>query len=445
MRARWLRFITSVPALTCLQTMVWFVLLVTATQSALELDHDSGRYFDAARRCLASGDLYAATGYLYPPLLATLLAPLVSVGASVAAVCWAFIITAAAWAAVRLLAQQLVDLRWRRGAELLLTIAILKPLGSSFLNGQVNTLVLLAFVVAIRAAQSGRRGGAGFWIALAAWLKVWPSGMFVLYFLSRSWRSVGGFLVGCLLFGLLIPALVLGENLTKTYRDFAALSTVAATDYQPGVSLKPLVYRLTGANDALRPSAQRNTWLAMCAVVAVLGIALYLRAERRDDPLLAYAVAIIVMLLAAPIVRKALHVLMLVPYFWLLLQLRCASWREIVWGGALGGAAAMLFVLGLFIGGIDPPLLPLLVVLGIASVVVRLRAPQRWSATLAFAAGLPLASCAEVVGRAGDRLAQASAALAYGPLLLLVALVATLGSLDDSGADLPSAPERSIL
>ena len=184
-------------------------------------------YWNGARSVVEGRDLYAwtredrpqeLTDYIYPPLLALLLAPWAAHldyrtarwGWLAVNVACLMLAVATVWRATGLTTQG------RRGLVLAAGLGLVPSTMAALATGQVSLVLLLALSLSYAAARAGRPRIAGGWVAVAAGLKSFP-GLLAGYFLLRGeWRA----LAGCVLGGALVAAagaLALGPDVYAIY------------------------------------------------------------------------------------------------------------------------------------------------------------------------------------------------------------------------------------
>ncbi|MGH7151904.1 MAG: glycosyltransferase family 87 protein, partial [Planctomycetota bacterium] len=149
--------------------------------------------------------------YLYPPFFGLVAAPLTLLPYPVAKAAWHALGLAFLAGAVVLLPGALLPAPggWERGIALFLAATFL-PIVETLRLGQVNLLLLLLLVLAIRDLGRGREGRAGLAVGLAAAIKVTPALILPLFLLRRRWKGLAagaGSAAGLTLLGfLLAPA-----------------------------------------------------------------------------------------------------------------------------------------------------------------------------------------------------------------------------------------------
>lgn len=153
---------------------------------------------------------YPTSRFLYPPLAASVFAPLTRLGYAAAKNLW-MVLTLAAVAGT--LAALVRALGWRATPEGLLGIAaftcLFHPLLLHLERGQVDAFTLLAVALALRpmVAAGADSAGSGVLLAMGAVLKPSVAGLLPFLVLRGRWRAVGGFAGGAVAAALATVAL----------------------------------------------------------------------------------------------------------------------------------------------------------------------------------------------------------------------------------------------
>ena len=229
--------------------------------------NDFKAYHSAAEAALR-GDLQAAYDtdtpkpYQYPPTLASLILPLGLVSYRVGLCIWIAVSLAILLWSFRVLDRVLCPPV--KGIDKFFGLLLaFRAIESDFANSNANVMVfgLVLFGFALeRRAWSFRAGLA---IALATCIKVSPVLLVPWMLYRRRWRLAGGFAVGLVLWGALVPGTILGptplaESWRTWYQGLLAPLDVTAEEYTleapggylPGQSVKALVHRLGRPIDA---------------------------------------------------------------------------------------------------------------------------------------------------------------------------------------------------
>lgn len=312
--------------------------------------NDYGAYHAAGRAVLEGADIYKVASaekryYLYPPTLAILVAPLTLLPERAGAVLWVALALAGILMACHL-AVGSTRPRGRREACWiggLALLAVARPIDSELGNGQANYLVLLFVSLAIHQFVRGRSFGSGLALAVAIACKVTPLVLCGYLVMRRQWRALGGVAAGLFLLVLVLPAMVWGpKKAIATNIDWAAHHVVPFTQAEMeaedrdepslvrGYSLRAVVYRLfthtvasTHHDDPIYVNVadwppERVDEIYKVLAVLFLGATALSCGFRRSGSggryLVEISLWIAVMVLAAPLTRKAHLVVLLVPF-----------------------------------------------------------------------------------------------------------------------------------
>ncbi len=340
--------------------LLWLALLGAAwwlSQSSSIAQEDFRVYYDAAQLLLHQQPLYQGTGgmvYLYPPLLAQLLAPLVAAASyQTVWVIWFIVNTALLIATIALLSRSV------RGRWLWVITPLFLPVLEAYAVGQVTIILLVLFAGAWMAIKRDRRILAGILLALAAWLKVFPALVIVYFLWKRDWRVIGGAVAGGIVLALVQiaisgPAMLL--DMTKVLfslggsgQDYlvninASVMGVSSQFFQAHQHVAPLL---------ISPALYTiSRWLLTFGLIGGLLVVTWGRDEAHFD--LEYALALLTSLLISPTLFPTSLPPALLVY---VLLLRGRPSRGVIWFCAL--AILLLSVYWpLMIGYMDndPPL-----------------------------------------------------------------------------------------
>lgn len=311
--------------------------------------------------------------YLYPPLLAHALRPLVGLELPLAHAIWlgAGVLAFACAVAVTVL----TVLRGPSGAAthesvpswsaVFLVAAVLVcalPLRNNVLLGQVNPIVLLFISLAVRAHLLGKPALAGAWLAPAILIKVTPVLLLLFFAMRRQYRALT--LCAACSAGLALATLPFGSapDWISFVRHLPERSYSATI---PGLFPATSLWNFAPSGWLLRLLPEHRELVPALSVVVIAFpclIAMWLsaRATDREQESLALATFFPVLLLASPLTYLH-HVVYLLPAvaIWLAHALR----RER--HGFLGGALVGLFAAGTdwaplyapLLGADAPPLL----------------------------------------------------------------------------------------
>jgi len=178
--------------------------------------YDFSVYLAAAQGAVDGSSMYRET-YRYPPTLALLLTPMTLLSPLVAQRIWTAVdqvfLAAALWLSVRLSPR-------RPSVNEIALLAALTfgffPLYTQVKVGQMGNALFLLVALAATAWRRGFRERAGWAIALAGALKVYPLGFSFWFVRQRAWRAALVAGVGCAAI-LLVPELLLGGGWLEDY------------------------------------------------------------------------------------------------------------------------------------------------------------------------------------------------------------------------------------
>lgn len=248
------------------------------------------------------------TDYIYPPLLALLLAP-AAVQLDYATARWGWLVLNVAclatagglvWRATGLTA------RGRPGLALVAALGLVPSTLATLAIGQLSPVLLLALSLSYAALRAGHAGWAGAGVAIAASLKSFPGLVAAFFLLRGQWRALAGCLAAT---GLVAgaAALVLGPNAYATYlaevvprqsRWFAGPFNVSLTGlWQRLLAEQAFTVPVAAANELARALT-----LASCAaVVAATSYAVWRGRARPGSADAAFASLVVAALLVSPI------------------------------------------------------------------------------------------------------------------------------------------------
>jgi len=209
-------------------------------------------FYNAAVAITDAVNPYAATDgfYLYPPLFAILLTPLVPLGQYAAGAVYAVINAAAAatalWWGAGVVARAFrgnLDAATRPVVALIALLVINKPLFVAMRLGQSDSLIALGLVAALAWAWSGRRLLAGAAVGLTAHVKFHTLGLVPLLAWRRDGRGLLGVVVGIAL-GVAVGAVVMGPaaNANGIATSLGGIAQVLGLSDAPDSSAAPLTF-----------------------------------------------------------------------------------------------------------------------------------------------------------------------------------------------------------
>jgi alpha-1,2-mannosyltransferase len=206
---------------------------------------------------LSDEDIYQRYAYPNPPIMALILKPIAQLPPLLGSLTWFYLKLAMAVCAVYWVFRivQGEGTPFPAWAKALTILFSLRPIMGDLSHGNVNLFILFLVVGSLYAFHRGRDLLAGSTLALAIACKVTPA-LFVPYFVwKRSWKALGGCLLGLLLFLFLVPGACLGGGRNLTLLDswvnqmitpYVVSGTV--TSEHSNQSLPGLVFRLATDN-----------------------------------------------------------------------------------------------------------------------------------------------------------------------------------------------------
>ena len=268
--------------------------------------------------------------YLYSPLLALSVIPLLGLDMGMAKLLWtagnflALILTALAFAK---LAKESVQLSFRRCFSLAFALLItFEPAYWSELNGQVNLvlLALLAWWFYLQGrGEPGARFLGGVALALAAWLKSSPAILVLIPLGLRDYRALSGVICGSV---MVIGAILFSvgyEVLAQFLRSLPALlGGEALLRFSDNISLERVLSRILG--DSLPPAVILTLRVTAIALASYF---LFLLPFRRPatSPRLIAGIGILLMVALSPVVWPHHFVFLAIPFAALIVRRRAST------------------------------------------------------------------------------------------------------------------------
>jgi hypothetical protein len=175
-------------------------------------------YTAAGQAILDRQDIYLAQNvrgwrYVYPPPFAILLVPFARMPLALGALIWYLLTVAAIGASAIMPAALLGDTPLRRKPQIVYGLPLLclaTLLISSALRSQASPFMDFFMIAAIYYHLKNRPIAAGFSLACAALLKVFPIVLIVYFILRRQWQAVLATAIALVLLGIVLPSLYWG-------------------------------------------------------------------------------------------------------------------------------------------------------------------------------------------------------------------------------------------
>jgi uncharacterized membrane protein len=187
------------------------------------------------------------------------------------------------------------------------------PLRVSITSGQWDAILLLLLSVAFIALRRERSSLAGFAIALAGIIKIYPLylGLFLLW--KREWRALG-WLVASFLALTVVSGFTVGWDVVRIYAQHVFPLIGGSTTFEQNQSLTALFLRLFGISATQGPTITGLSVICFLVVTAAVCVALRLRVERESvSYALGYALTICAMLLIVPVAWDHYETVLLIP------------------------------------------------------------------------------------------------------------------------------------
>jgi hypothetical protein len=353
------RLVRLAALLFCLLCAAWYFReTFWKVIPALGRPSDFRVYHEAAQGVLAKRSPFATDGYIYPPLLAYLLAPLAPVSYVSARWVW-FLLSQGCLLAAAWLMWKSMGRDWTAACFIAFVWALGGSAAEGLALGQLGPPLVL--VLAIAYTQRGWRPAAAAGFGLA--LKFIPGVLAVALLLRRDWRGLSVFagvavallaipwsFTACCLDGPKTPAGT--DTWTGTPATLSwSLPSVALRILdppKPGADSLPFNWEFGSALPQLRlPAARRWISIGVASTTMLVGLALlvFFTKGRLSPAQLPFAMASLISLtLAASPVCWTHYQVMQYPAAALLL---CHAWRSRLWilFGAALACAALLYPL----------------------------------------------------------------------------------------------------
>jgi len=203
-------------------------------------------------------------------------------------------------------------------AGLLITFSFF-PVYYSLYLGQVNALLFLCAALVLYFSRRGRPGWAGFFIALAALIKIYPAVFMLFFAVKRQFKPVVAAIVSMIVLGA-VSLTVCHPSLYVSYVSQVLPRQSEGGAFYRNQGLSGLFARLLSSNDyvnALTNSPALARGLGALAGVFVLVAALYVVARRGGGRLtdMEFGLCLVATLLALPKSWEHYAVLLLFAYF----------------------------------------------------------------------------------------------------------------------------------
>ena len=273
--------------------------------------------------------------WLYPPFALVVLAPLALLPAAVAKVAISLISLAAlglivgrSWAATAIAGSRRLGLTM--GTTGILVVS--EPMQQNLIMGQINVVLAAMVVVDVLTPAGGRCRG--WWVGLAAGIKLTPALIVIYYAFRRDWEAVRRALFGFVSTAVLGLILLPGQS--WTYWTGAIWASRIGPDHLGNQSLLGSLLRLAAVT-GIGPAATHAGWLVLAVSLGLLGAGI--AARQSAEPLTAYCILSATTLLISPLSWTP-HWIALTPVIVVIAARRATSAGVIA---VLGGVGLLLF------------------------------------------------------------------------------------------------------
>jgi hypothetical protein len=284
--------------------------------------------FDGVRSFFSEGALYNLEGirrnhlgdlYKYPPFFSLVLWPLVRVP---------FVPALQIWRVVNLLilgiAAWLISRTYRFGqnpwlwAGFLLILFNWRPVGDTIAYGQVDILLFLLIVGVLAALRGERKVLAGFLLALATMLKLYPAFLALFFLLRREWRALVSF---CLALVVLagLSVVLLGWPVHALYLQEVLPFSGGGTPWVENQTFNGFFNRLLTDRIALTPEthrwADRVAFLVSGALIVASSWLVYRFGDRENLHYdVGFSLLLVTMLLVLPAAWLHYETILVLPF-----------------------------------------------------------------------------------------------------------------------------------
>ena len=257
----------------------------------------------------------------HPPSSVLLALPLAALDYPDAFLVWSLLSLAALGVSAWLVARQLsLPILPETVAALIALLLVCTPFRAQMGEGQMNLILLLLIVGAWAADRSGRQTPAGVLLGVAVAIKLFPAFLALYFLVQRRWRVLAA---AALSFAAIIgvTAAVFGPAVLPTYFNEVLPEVWRFRGGWNNVSLVGFWSRLFDVEmkpEPVVPLFAAPVLARLASAASVLGVAAVtvwstLRARNRADSDLAFAIAIVGMLLVTPTAWGHYLVLLLLP------------------------------------------------------------------------------------------------------------------------------------
>jgi hypothetical protein len=189
--------------------------------------------------------------------------------------------------------------------------------------GNASLLIALMVTLAWASARRGADGWAGFWVGLAAAVKLFPGLLILVFLVTRRWRSLGAAIATGAAYLVLTVSLTGFDDALHYARDRAPVNARAYAGHGFNLSLAGVAHRTFGEPSPLspwlgrvvvRPELAKSLALFAQGIVGVFAVLALLRRPREQRTAdRSFALLVPAMLLLSPLTWLHIVPVMLLP------------------------------------------------------------------------------------------------------------------------------------
>jgi FtsH-binding integral membrane protein len=253
---------------------------------------------------------------------------------------------------------------WTRGWPVWICMP---AIGSTLVKGQSNMLVLALLTGFIAAAIRGRRAVAGWWLAGAVCIKVFPALLVVYPLARRDWRMLGHFTLALVAGLVVVPVVALGSDRAwVTTETFVGQILLPGLTTAPGVmsreltdmtgtdnqSIRAIIHNALNFDGATRPPmASTGTKIAHALIALGMIVWTFWATRRISDERYRTLFVLSGLVIVAVAVTPVNHTHYMVLAFPAVLGLVFWEWerrKKLIWGAALTLVVVFHIVSGIY-------------------------------------------------------------------------------------------------
>lgn len=161
--------------------------------------------------------------YLYPPLLAQLLAPFIgAIGEPLTAALWYMLNVACVIGIIQIMRRYTAP---QHHIWLWVLPVVFIPITHTLYIGQITIMLTYLFMLTWRDWYEKKHVRAGMWLALACWIKAFPAFMVLFFLLRRDWRVIRGVAIAGIGLGVLQIVISGADMMLESFQVMLVLFT----------------------------------------------------------------------------------------------------------------------------------------------------------------------------------------------------------------------------